>query len=179
MKNNKKHNVIKPIVLIGMMGSGKSTVGKRLARKLRLQFYDSDKVMESREGLSIVDIVEFKGWDYIQRKEREVIEEILGYGPVVLSTGGNSFIAQEIRQLILQKGIAIWLQADFDTLYKRITRRNTRPEFNVGNQHETLTNMLKEREAIYTEAHISVASGNEDVACLVDKIITQLMPHMG
>ena len=175
----KRHNLTKPLVLVGMMGSGKSTVGRRLARKLNLQFYDSDKVIEGQEGLPIVDIVEFKGEPYLRRKEHEVITDILRYGAVVLSTGGNSFVDPVVRKLITDVGVAIWLQADFDTLYERIARRNTRPEFNGTDQHAVLEKMMQERQEIYTTAPIQVESGKEDVGCLVDKIIVKLEAYLG
>ena len=95
-----KKILTKPVVLIGMMGSGKSTVGKKLARKLNLQFYDSDKVLEEREALSIVDIHDFMGERYFYQKEEEVIKEIIGYGVVILSTGGSSFMNENIRNYI-------------------------------------------------------------------------------
>lgn len=152
----------KPVVLIGMMGSGKSTVGKKLARKLNLQFYDSDKVLEDREALSIVDIHDFMGEKYFQQKEEEVIKEIIGYGVVVLSTGGSSFMNENIRSFIKKNSISIWLDSDLETIYERVSRRNTRPELiSSTNKKELLKKMLKERESVFKQADIKIESDLE------------------
>ena len=165
----------KPIVLVGMMGSGKSTVGKRLARKLNFQFYDSDKIIEERNGLSIVDIFEFRGEEYFRKQEIEVIREILGYGKVVISTGGDSFIFEEIRELIKKEAVSVWLSADIETLYARVSRRATRPQLlNNIDQREVLETMLKDRAEIYSTADISVQSGDNETHFIVDIILSKM-----
>ncbi|WPX96917.1 Shikimate kinase [Candidatus Bandiella woodruffii] len=154
--------IIKPIVLVGMMGSGKSTVGKKLARKLNLQFYDSDKVLEEREGLNIVDIHEFMGPKYFQQIEEETIKEIIDYGTVILSTGGSSFMNENIRQMIKEKAVSVWLDVDCETIYERVSRRNTRPELMaIGNKKELLMKMIEERRPIFESADIKVESALE------------------
>jgi shikimate kinase len=170
--------VDKPIVLVGMMGSGKSTVGRKLARKLGLPFYDSDKVIEDREGLSVVDIFDFRGEKYFRDKERQVIAEILSYGVVVLSTGGGSFIDEEIRKLIADKAISIWLSADLDTLYQRTARRNTRPELNQGNKLEILEDMIEERYPIYSQSNITVKTENTEAHYILDSILVRLRKYL-
>lgn len=165
----------KPIVLVGMMGSGKSTVGRRLAKRLGLHFYDSDRIIEDREGLSIVDIHDFRGEEYFYNKEKQVIEEILSYGPIILSTGGNSFVHQEIRDIIANKGaISIWLDADLETLYQRVVRRNTRPELNVDDKMGRLEELADQRRDIYSQADIKVETNNDDVYFLVDTVMKRL-----
>ena len=157
-----------------MMGSGKSTVGKKLARKLNLQFYDSDKVLEDREALSIVDIHDFMGEKYFYQKEEEVIKEIIGYGVVVLSTGGSSFMNENIRNFIKEKTISIWLDSNLDTIYERVSRRNTRPELiALDNKKELLAKMLKERDPIFKQADIKIESDLE-AHNLVSSIIEKL-----
>ena len=164
----------KPIVLIGMMGSGKSTVGRKLARKLNLQFYDSDKVLEEREGLSIVDIHDFMGEKYFLQKEEETIKEIIGYGVVVLSTGGSSFINENIRNFIKKNTISIWLDSKLETIYERVSRRNTRPELIASdNKKELLEKLLEERQPIFNQADIRVESDLE-AHHLVNNLIEKL-----
>ena len=160
--------ITKPIVFIGMMGSGKSTIGKRLARKLNLQFYDSDKVIEEREGLSIVD------------KEYDIVKEILGYGTVILSTGGSTFLNDELRGIIKEKAISIWLYADIDILYSRVIRRNTRPELNsyAGDKKEILQKLMDERYPIYSQADITVESKDFDVHYIVDTVMARLRKYV-
>ena len=169
----------KPIVLVGMMGSGKSTVGKKLASKMNLKFYDSDTVIgESTYGLNIREIVEYMGQDFLEEKEREVIKEILRYGPVVLSTGGSSFVNKEMRDYINEHAITIWLDVDFDTIYERVSRRNTRPELaSGGNIKEMLLQLMKEREADFKEAHLKIKSELE-AHLLVGTIIKRLKEHL-
>ena len=169
--------ITKPIVLVGVMGSGKSTVGRKLAKKLSLQFYDSDKMLEEKEGLSIMDIHEFMGKKYFQQKEEEIIKEIIGYGTIVLSTGGNSFMNENIRQIISEKAISIWLNIDLETIYERVSRRNTRPELNmVENKKEFIDEMMKKQAPIFEQADIKI-NGNVEIHHLVENIIRQLKQY--
>ncbi|RZI47603.1 shikimate kinase [Rickettsiales endosymbiont of Peranema trichophorum] len=172
-----KIKVNKPIVLIGMVGSGKSTIGKKLAQKLNKQFYDSDHVMEMREGLSVLDIHDYRGENYFRAKEEEVIKEILGYGEVVLSTGGNSFMNDSIRQLIKDHGVSVWLYSDIDTTYNRVSRRNTRPGLDTGDKLKIIEQMVLEYYPIYEEADIKVENRNSNVHYIVDDILLKLK-HM-
>ena len=164
----------KPIVLIGMMGSGKSTVGRKLARKLNLKFYDSDRVLEEREGLSIVDIHDFMGEKYFLQKEEEVIKEIIGYGVIVLSIGGSSFINENIRNFIKKYTISIWLDSKLETIFERVSRRNTRPELiTTNNKKELLEKLLEERKPIFNQADIRIESDLE-AHHLVNNLIEKL-----
>ena len=169
--------IIKPIVLVGMMGSGKSTIGRKLARKLNLQFYDSDKMLEEREGLSVMDIHEFMGKKYFQQKEEEIIKEIIGYGITVLSTGGSSFMNENIRRIINEKAISVWLDVDLETIYERVSRRNTRPELSmVENKKEFIDQIMKEKVPIFNEADIKI-EGNLETHHLVESIIRRLKQY--
>ena len=169
--------ITKPIVLVGMMGSGKSTIGRRLARKLNLQFYDSDKMLEEREGLSVMDIHEFMGKKYFEQKEEEIIEEIIGYGIIVLSTGGNSFMNENIRRIINEKAISVWLDVDLETIYERVSRRNTRPELSmVENKREFIDQTMKEKTPIFNEADIKI-EGSLESHHLVENIIRRLKQY--
>ncbi len=165
----------KPIVIIGAMGTGKSTIGKKLAYRLDVQFYDSDQVIEHQEGLSVVDIFDFRGEEYFLQKERETIPMILNYGPIVLSTGGNTFLDPEIRQHILDNAICIWLKSDFNTLYRRITKRNTRPHFlDTDNPKQVLRELMEMQQPIYQQADIIVDSNNLEKFQITDVIMLKL-----
>jgi shikimate kinase len=153
-----------------MMGSGKSTVGKRLANKLNVQFYDSDKIIEDREGLSVLDIHDFRGEEYFRQQEIKVISEVLQYGNVVLSTGGSGFLIEEVRELIKSRAYSIWLKLDADAIFKRVSRRNTRPLLTSSTRLEQVENMLKEREPFYSQADFSVESDDY----VVDTILIKL-----
>lgn len=175
-----RKKLTKPISIIGMMGSGKSTVGRILARKLRLQFYDSDKEIENRLGLSVSDIYEFKGEDYFREKEAEAVQEILDYGIVLLSTGSNTFLNEDLRNLIKEKSISICLSADLQTIHSRVIRRNTRPEIdNISNKEEYLKEMLDERMPLYNQADIVVESReNDETHHVVDSLMSRLAKYL-
>lgn len=165
----------KVIVLIGLMGSGKSTIGKMLGRQLRIQFYDSDKEIENRLGLSVVDIYDFMGRDYFKEKEHEMVKEILSYGIVVLSTGSDTFLNEELRSLIQERAITIWLKADVETLYNRIIRRSTRPEIDrVEDKKAVLQQMIDEKYPVYEKADIVVKSHDMDPHYVLDTIMVRL-----
>jgi len=166
----------KPIVLVGMMGSGKSTIGRKLAKKIDLRFYDSDNIIEGREGLSIADIYEYMGQKYFQEKEEETIKEILDYGKVILSTGGSSFSNPNIRKIIKAKATCIWLDANIDTILERVSRRNTRPELIGRNNREVITQMMEEKKPHFDEAHIKIES-NLEAHHLVSTLISRLQKH--
>lgn len=167
-------NLNKPIVLIGMMGSGKSTIGKRLAYKLNWQFYDSDKLIEEREGLSIMDVYDFRGEAYFKQQETKIIKEVLGYGLVVLSTGGESFLIDEVREEILEKAICVWLKADIGTLHERVSKRNTRPQLSGENKMEVIEKMVEESYPLFERAHIIVDSKDMEAHFVVDTILSRL-----
>lgn len=169
-----KIKVTKPIVLVGIIGSGKSTIGKKLAKKLYMQFYDSDQIIEEREGLKVVDIHDYRGSEYFQQQEEKVIQEILSYGNIVLSTGGNSFTNEQLRKIIKEKSISIWLHSDTDTIYERISRRNTRPGLNNSNKREVIENLIEQQYPLLEQANIKIKSGNTDAHFIVDSILLRL-----
>lgn len=169
-----KLSIRKPIVLVGMMGSGKSTIGKRLAYKLNMQFYDSDKMIEEREGLSVLDIFDYRGEEYFRSQEMKVISEVLNYGSVVLSTGGETFIDDEIRKIIKEKAIVVWLKTNIDTIHERVSRRNTRPKLTGENVRDTIEKMLAEAEPKYAEADIMVESKDMEAHFVIDTILSRL-----
>jgi len=163
------------IVLIGMPGSGKSSVGRRLAAKLGLGFVDADsKIEEAAGGMSIADIFATHGEPYFRAGEAKVIARILESGPQVLATGGGAFMNAQTRAQVRARGISVWLRADFPVLLRRIKRKNERPLFKNGDYEGTLRRLLAEREATFAEADIVVASQDGPHEITVDAIIAEL-----
>lgn len=147
----------KTIILIGMMGAGKTTTGFTLAQRLNIKFVDSDREIEKLEGMSIVDIFNIKGEEYFKKVERRTIAKILNNKePQVLSIGGNAFDDKDIRDLIKEKAISVFLEVEFDTLLERVKRKNTRPVLEQGNKEEILKEMFEQKTPIYKEADITI-----------------------
>jgi shikimate kinase len=171
-------SVNKPIVLVGMMGSGKSTIGKRLAYKLNLQFYDSDKIIEEREGLSLMDIYDFRGEEYFKEQEVKVISEILDYGVVVLSTGGESFLHDAVREKVKQKAVSVWLKTDVSILHERVSKRNNRPQLMGDNKLEMIEEMVEKSYPVFSEADVIVESKDMEAHFVVDTILSRIKALM-
>jgi shikimate kinase len=150
------------LVMVGMMGAGKSSVGRRLATRLGLPFVDADSEIEQAANASITDIFDRHGEEYFRDGERRVIRRLLDGEPKVLATGGGAFIQSETRDAIKAKGISIWLQADRDLILSRVKRRNNRPLLRNGEPSEVIERLISEREPIYAQADIHVRS--RDVA---------------
>ena len=148
----------RPLVLVGMMGVGKSTIGRKLAQLLDLSFRDADDEIEKAAQLSIAEIFERFGEAHFRDGERRVIARLLGGGPGVLATGGGAFAQPETRALIHRKGIAVWLDSDVATLVDRVTRKDSRPLLRGGDPKEIVARLKAEREAAYAEAPIKVMS---------------------
>jgi shikimate kinase len=169
-----KQHVNQTLVLVGMMGCGKTTVGRRLAARLGLDFIDTDAEIEKAAGLSVSDIFELYGEDEFRDGERRVIQRLLDGSPKVLATGGGAFINDETRALILDQAIAIWLRADLDTLVERTARRNTRPLLRKGNPKQILAKLLNERQPKYQQAQIHIRTGAGPHETVVKSIVTAL-----
>jgi shikimate kinase len=148
----------RPVVLVGMLGVGKSTVGRKLAQLLDLGFADADEEIEEAAQLSVAEIFERFGEAYFRDGERRVIARLMDAGPSVLATGGGAFAQADTRALILERGIAVWLDSDLDTLLSRVKRRDTRPLLRQGNPREVLERLMTERAPAYAEAPIHVKS---------------------
>jgi shikimate kinase len=167
------------VVLVGMMGAGKSSIGKRLALKLNLKFIDADTEIETAANRNITEIFEEHGEDYFRDGERRVIARLLENGPQILATGGGAFICQETRDAICQTGISIWLKADIDVLLQRVKRKNTRPLLQKGNPESIMQDLIKERYPIYEKADITVISGDGPHESVVEDIIYALADKLG
>ena len=137
------------IVLIGMMGAGKSTIGRRMAARLKLPFVDADTEIETAAGMSIPDIFETHGEPHFRDGEARVIARLLDGGPAVIATGGGAFMREETRNRIRDKAVSIWLKADADVIMRRVRRRSDRPLLQTADPEGTVDRLLGEREPIY------------------------------
>jgi len=161
------------IVLVGMMGAGKSSIGRRLATRLGIPFVDADTEIESAAGMTIPEIFDKHGEPYFRAGEARVIARLLDNGPQVLATGGGAIMDQSTRDLIHIKGISVWLKADIDVLMKRTKRRNDRP------LAEKIKDLLPAREPVYALSDITVQSRDEPHDTIVDEIIAEIPKHLG
>ena len=148
------------IALVGMMGVGKSTVGKKLADSLSAPFVDSDDEIERAAGLSVHEIFRMHGEPEFRRGERRVIERLLNGPPIVLATGGGAYMDPDTRALLKQTATTIWLRADLDLIWKRVNRRDTRPLLKQENPKQVLADLLAARAPIYAEADFAIDSGD-------------------
>jgi shikimate kinase len=161
------------VVLVGMMGAGKSSVGRRLAARLGIDFVDADTEIERAAGMTIPEIFAKHGEGYFRSGEARVIARLLDGGPQVLATGGGSIMDQTTRDLIHIKGISVWLKADLDVLLKRTKRRNDRPLV------EKIRDLLPAREPVYALSDIVVQSRDEPHETIVEEIIAKLPKSLG
>lgn len=170
-----KLKVLKPIVLVGLMGAGKSTIGLRLARRLNLSFIDTDNLIQDRVGCSIKEMMKYVDDNFFRNKEHEIVKEVLDYSPCIISTGGGTYIDPRNRELIKQKAISIWLKADYDVILDRVSRRNTRPLLEEGDKAQIIRQLIDERYPIYAEADIIVNSDDGSHMIIVDSILNSLV----
>jgi shikimate kinase len=162
------------IALVGLMGAGKTSVGKRLAAALNLPFRDADEEIEKAAGRSISDIFGDYGEDYFRDGERRVIARLLEEAPHVLATGGGAFMNAETRALIKAKAVSVWLKADLDTLARRVGRKDTRPLLKGREPREVLHELAAVRYPVYAEADITIESGDAPHHSTVDAVIKAL-----
>lgn len=164
----------RPIVLVGLMGAGKTTVGRRLAARLGRRFVDSDAAIEEAARLSISEIFGVFGEAYFRDGERRVIARLLSEEAGVIATGGGAFCQAETRELILRKALVVWLDCDIETLVERTGRRDTRPLLRGGDRREVLTRLAEERRPLYAQAQIHVRAGTgphtKTVAAILEAI---------
>lgn len=165
------------IVLIGLMGAGKSTVGRRLARDIGLEFINSDHEITEAAGCSIPDIFEIYGETIFRDLEKRVVLRLLHREPTVIATGGGAFMNSEIRDAIARGGISVWLRAELGVLIERVSRRNTRPLLEQGDKRVILTRLMQERHPIYGQADIVIDSGEGTHETVVQDIIAQLKTY--
>jgi len=166
------------IVLVGLMGAGKTSVGRRLAAALDLPFKDGDDEVEEAAGLTVPEIFELYGEERFREGERRVMVRLLSEPPHVLATGGGAFMDPITRMTIQQKAISVWLKADVEVLAKRVARKDTRPLVSGKDPVEVLTRLAAIREPIYALADIVIESGERAHGATVDAIIEALRAHL-
>ncbi|MDP6352510.1 MAG: shikimate kinase [Alphaproteobacteria bacterium] len=172
-------NIDRTLVLVGLMGAGKTTIGRRLAQRLKLRFVDADSEIEAAAGCTISDIFATHGEAAFREGERRVIARLIGETPCVLATGGGAFIDPGTRALIAKNAISLWLRADLDVLYKRVIRRSNRPLLAKGRPRQILKDLMAERYPIYGEADIIVDSVDGPHDALVETVIARLAKRFG
>jgi shikimate kinase len=166
------------IVLVGIMGAGKSSVGRRLATRLGMPFIDADTEIEKAADMSIPEIFAMHGEPYFRAGETRVIARILDHGPQVLATGGGAFMNPETRAAICAKGISVWLRATLEVLSRRVKRRNDRPLLKGADPIETLKRLMDERYPIYAEADLTVESRDVPHEAIVEEVIESLRAYL-
>ncbi|ODT09797.1 MAG: shikimate kinase [Kaistia sp. SCN 65-12] len=167
------------IVLVGMMGSGKSSVGRRLAGRLGLPFVDADTEIETAAHMTIPEIFAQRGEAEFREGERRVISRVLTTrAPLVLATGGGAFMNAETRERVKELGISVWLKAEPDVLMRRVRKRSNRPLLQTADPEATLRRMLAEREPVYALADITILSSDEPHEVVVGETIAALDDYL-
>jgi len=162
------------VVLVGLMGCGKSAIGRRLAAKLALPFVDADEEIEKAAGKSIEDLFAEHGEPYFRDGERKVLARLLRSGPQVLATGGGAFMNSETREAIAESGVSVWLRAELPLLVRRVGKRTNRPLLKTGEPAVVLQKLMESRYPIYALADITVESRDVPHEVIVAEIVTQL-----
>ena len=169
----------RPIVLVGLMGSGKSTIGRRLAQRLNMRFVDADDEIERAAGMTISDIFAKFGEAHFRDGERRVIQRLLGNPVHVLATGGGAFMDPSTRALIKERAISVWLKAELDQLLKRIGRRNDRPLLQNVDPRAKLAELIELRYPVYAEADLTVDSADGPPDVTVQRVLRAIEADLG
>lgn len=170
---------VRPVVLVGLMGAGKTSVGRRLADKLGLPFVDADHEIELAAGKAIPEIFADHGEDYFRDGEKKVIARLLENGAQVLATGGGAYMNTETRDRIREHGVCVWLKADIDLLMKRVMKRDNRPLLKNGDPHAVMQNLIDLRYPVYAGADITVESRDAQHSHTVNEVIYALAKWLG
>lgn len=167
------------LVLVGMMGSGKSAVGRRIANRLGIPFVDADSEIEAAAGMTIPEIFAQRGEAEFRAGERRVIARVLAtQAPLVLATGGGAFMNEETRARIGQAGVSLWLRAEFDVLMRRVRKRSNRPLLQNPDPEGTLKRLIAERDPVYALADLTVLSRDEPIEVVVEEALHALSRHL-
>jgi shikimate kinase len=169
----------RPIVLVGLMGAGKSTVGRRLARRLGLPFVDSDAEIEGAAGASAAEVYERYGEQDFRDGERRLVARLIEGEVRVIATGGGAYVDPRTRKLLNERAITVWLDAPVDVLTERTGRRDTRPLLRTGDRGATLQRLNEQRRPSYAEAHIRVTSGVGGHSEVVEALVRELDKWVG
>lgn len=170
--------ITRPIVLVGLMGSGKTHIGKKLAAELGLAFCDSDEVVEAIAGMSIASIFELYGEERFRSIEEREIARIMANPPQVISTGGGAFMHNQTRKLILKNGLSVWLKAKPETLASRMSNFDKRPLLKDRNPLEVLTELMAERTPFYQQAELIVDTDGLSLTAAIHKVKTAILFHL-
>jgi shikimate kinase len=165
------------VVLVGLMGAGKTCIGRELSRRLGVDFVDADLEIEAAANCSIDDIFRLYGEKAFRDGERRVIARLLGNPAHVLATGGGAYMDEETRARIRERGVAVWLRADLELLVNRVGRRNNRPLLKEGDPRDILQRLIDERYPVYAEADIVVDSGREAPEVTVERVLAAIRAH--
>ena len=179
--SDKHHKIAPPprtIVLVGLMGAGKTCIGKHLAQIFELPFVDADEEIERAAGCSIEEIFVRHGEPYIRDGERRVIARLLDQPVHVLATGGGAFMDPRTRKKIRERGISIWLRADIDLLLRRVSRRNNRPLLKNGDRRATLARLIDTRYPVYAEADITIDSQEAPPDTTVERALAAIEAYV-
>ncbi len=168
----------RPLVLIGMMGAGKTTVGRRIAARLGRRFVDSDEEIEKAANMSIEEMFAELGEPEFRSGEARVIARLLREGALVLATGGGAFINAETRALVKAEAVSVWLRAEFEVLFARVSRRSNRPLLKTSNPRETLKSLMDARYPIYSEAVVTVHSRDVSQDMVAEEVIEAVLAHL-
>lgn len=162
----------KTVVMVGMMGAGKTAVGRAVAAKLGVPFIDSDAEIEKAANMTIAEIFERDGEPFFRRKETQVIERLLEEERCILSTGGGAFLSEENRAMIAEKGVAVWLDADVELLWTRVRNKDTRPLLRTPDPRKTLEEIFAARVPFYSQAELPVkAESGLSIEEMADRVI--------
>lgn len=165
----------RPVVLVGMMGSGKTAIGKALAARLGCGFVDSDAAIEEAAKCSIAEIFARDGEKFFRARESEILSRLLDAGPRVVSTGGGAFLAPRNREAIAERGVALWLDADLDLLWERVRHKSTRPLLRTPDPRGTLARLLEERRPVYAQAPLRlIARPGDSIDTTTDRVLALL-----
>ena len=163
------------IFLVGMMGAGKTTIGRALAQRLHLRFVDTDRIMVERTGVPVATIFEIEGEEGFRKRESAVLAEVAGSDAQVIATGGGSILAHENRELMHRRGTVIYLRAQVDALWERTRHDTSRPLLATPDPRATLASLLEKRDPLYREAaHLIVDTGPQSAAVLVNRVMSAL-----
>ena len=178
MPSSQPLRLSRPVVFVGLMGVGKTCIGRRLAHRLDLPFVDADKEIEEAAGCSIPEIFERHGETYFREGERRVILRLLDNPAHVLSTGGGAFMDAQTRAAVRERAISVWLRADLDLMLRRVSRRNDRPLLQVADPRAKLQELIDQRYATYAEADMTVDSMDGPPEATLERVIAALSDHV-
>lgn len=168
----------RPLVLVGMMGAGKTTVGRRLASRLGRQFIDSDEEIEKAAQMTIPEIFEQRGEAEFRNGETRVISRLLKERDIVLATGGGAFVNAETRVLVKEEAVSVWLKAELDVLFARVSRRSNRPLLQTADPRGTLEKLIADRYPIYAEADVTVLSRDVPQDSVAGDVVAAVLSHL-